>query len=440
MKNILLAIAFTIFTTTAFSQVQCDSPVVDYAHSNLSTSDIQKVSAATQSLIKVGADPRVIVTNQAIAPEELVNQFHSACPSWKSADGGVKNNLVVYVVNPQYHKSGIFTGAQFNRGALDNATTNNIRTNFMNPAFRDGRIVDGLVAGIVQTSGHINSYNQAASRPNHIFEILILGVILIFVAFFVIQYVRSRKARKLARLAAVNAMHDAMNRINVLHQLLDSKTALGIDTSIYANTVGNFSEQFSQLASNLSTDPSDDSLSTEEYYTIEGQYRNIENNSRSILFILTNLTGQSESPVKSTKSKKGKKKLTPEPSDEQIHPYAPITPVPPPASSTYSSYREIQPNTTTVIHEHYHDNSSGDFLTGMLVGEALERPTRNYDYPTHAVPADSSFGGSSSSYDDSSSSDSWSDSSSSSSDWGSSSSSSDFGSSDSSFGGDSGSW
>ena len=58
----------------------------------------------------------------------------------------------------------------------------------MNPAFRDGRIVDGLVAGIVQTSGHINSYNQAASRPNHIFEILILAFILAFMVFSITNF------------------------------------------------------------------------------------------------------------------------------------------------------------------------------------------------------------------------------------------------------------
>jgi uncharacterized membrane protein YgcG len=461
----LLAIAISpVFA----QQADCNAPINDVAHV-LNTSDVAAISNALGQLKAVNADGRVITTNENYPmPIDYAKAMKSKCSSWVNS-----SNLVLFFLFPDKKKMDVLSQGSFKSGALNTNVTTAIKTNYIGPNFGSKQYGLGFVNGIQQAAVRINAFNHSAERPvvnDHrtiinnnkpktdysglwkVFEVLILLALVIVGVIVGFKIYNSRKERKLAHLDAISARNSATSLLSRLTDALKEKAALGVKVSASQAELDSLAAEFANLGVSLQYDPSDSTLSKEEYENISSQYN-------SILRELKGISTDGDAATKKARKKVQAAYVAP------VEDSAPENEAPsyrePNYSPTpsYSSTPAAQPTgQTTIIHEdHYHDDSSS-LLTGVLVGEALSRPAYSepvYREPSYSAPArddsssygrnddSSNFGGSSNndSYssrnDDSSSFSSSSDSSSydsgSSSDFGGSdSSSSDFGSSDSS--------
>ncbi|HJV32894.1 MAG TPA: TPM domain-containing protein, partial [Patescibacteria group bacterium] len=150
MTKFLAVLAATLlsltFTTAARAQ-DCDRMVVDGAN-KLGAGGIATVESAGNRLVNSGADVRVRVIPKASDYGNLDRwkaDMQQRCASWQSGDGGMKNNLVVVVISMD-RQAGIYFGSQYRR-ALEGRTAS-IRTDKMNPRFRDNDFAGGLVNGL----------------------------------------------------------------------------------------------------------------------------------------------------------------------------------------------------------------------------------------------------------------------------------------------------
>ena len=393
----------------------CNGPVIDNANVLHGNMDVQNAAVALEAK---GATVRVITDDADLTPEQYVGAMRKLCPSWQSADGGVKNNLIVFLAFPRHHKVGLFSGSEF--GHALNASQ--IRSQFMAPAFRDGDFARGFIAGMNETGIQIEAFQSAplhpAStvvtqqatdlRPMSNVLTLLVGLIglagLIALAF---HLMRNRRARKAAQLDAVQARNEAAEAVN---RHPDSPLA----------------DSFTRLAQSEVSNPDTDNLSTEDYQNIAARYRSITRN----IVIDHAATSAKESSGPWNQPKKHHHR-------HSAAEYESSAPSPSPAPSTAATYQQTPTPQTVVV-----NNGNDGFFTGMIAGEMMgsrdrevivERPDPDPER------RDDRWSGSSSSSDSGSSS-SWSDSSSSSSyDSGSSfsdsSSSSDFGSSGGDFSG-----
>lgn len=152
-------ISMMVVAAPAYAQ-DCNTMVVDEA-GRLGPAGVATVQAAGERLTNAGADVRVRVIPRASDYgnlDQYMARMQSQCASWRAADGGRKNNLLV-VLLAMDRQSGVFFGEQY-RSALDGRTAG-IRTNSMNPRFRDGDFAGGLAAGL-DASGRLIA---AAAAP-----------------------------------------------------------------------------------------------------------------------------------------------------------------------------------------------------------------------------------------------------------------------------------
>lgn len=134
------------FVATALMSADCLEQVIDNAHV-LAYDQISKIAAAAQPLIDSGADVHFVTTEIGDMPnlDAVELQMESACPVWMEADGVRGSGLLVFVVAPKEHKSGIYFGSMWHEQLTGNWGV--IRKNSMNPRFRVGDWAGGLIAG-----------------------------------------------------------------------------------------------------------------------------------------------------------------------------------------------------------------------------------------------------------------------------------------------------
>jgi uncharacterized membrane protein YgcG len=425
MKNIFILATFIIFANS-FSHAQmfdCNKLINDQANV-LSTADVAAISTAATTLSqKNSADPRVIVTNSSVMQEQLVAQMKNTCASWQNPAHGVKANLIVFMVSTQAHKMGIFTGDAYHN-ALSEAVTSDIKRNYMGPYFRSGEWGIGLAKGINQSSVRISAFETAALHPNTVinnstsqptdfsglwlFLEFLLGVLVIIgIVVFVLYRKKQKQECKAAQLQAISSRNSLVSAIARIGDSIKEKIALGNNMTTAQIRYDNLVADYSYYGKQLEFDPSNDDLSADDYDRLTQIYSSLNHNLHNILM------DDSKTTAKKSKTKTKKSKV----SDYESH-----------GMTSSNSYTEHIAPTTTI-----HENSGNDLLTGVLIGEALSRPSETiYERPSHHSyhNDDSGWGSSSSSDFDSPSSSDWG--SSSSSDWGSSSSS-DFGGSSSDF-------
>jgi uncharacterized membrane protein YgcG len=213
-----------------------------------------------------GADPRVILDDTSkTTPEQYVATLQKECPSWQSASGGVKNNLIVFLVFPKRHAAGLFVGNEFGR-ALN---TSVIRTQFMAPAFRDGDWTRGMIAGMSQAAVQIEAFQTAALHPattvitkqatdmSGLWRWLdwLLGAILLGCCVIgILALFNFRRKRLLAQQQAVLWRNEAAGKI--------------INSTNYA-----LSEEFSRLNQSETFNPDTKGLDIEEYEEIGKRYK-----------------------------------------------------------------------------------------------------------------------------------------------------------------------
>ncbi|HTK04695.1 MAG TPA: TPM domain-containing protein [Candidatus Eisenbacteria bacterium] len=157
---VVSAFIMAMFVAVPAYADDCNTMVVDET-GRLGTTGTATVTEAGNRLVNAGADVRVRVIPSAAAYgnlDQYMARMQSQCASWRAADGGRKNNLLVVLVSMD-RQSGVFFGEQY-RSALDGRTAG-IRTNSMNPRFRDADFGGGIAAGL-DASGRLIA---AAAAP-----------------------------------------------------------------------------------------------------------------------------------------------------------------------------------------------------------------------------------------------------------------------------------
>ena len=422
MKAGVLAVSFLALATAASAQVfshPCDSAVFVNPSSLLPSGAHADIINAENSIITKGADPVVIIddTVSDLTPEQYVATLQKACTSWQSADGGVKNNLIVFLVFPKRHKVGLFMGKEFEKAI--NAST--VRTQYMAPAFRDGDWERGMISGINQVGVEIEAYQTAALHPATTTNVVnqqatdmsglwkwldwVLGSLLVlaflFGAWGLFVYYRRRRSDRLA--AQQNAVH------------WRNEAAQKVTGTSYTS----FSEEFARLSNSETFNPDTNDLDADEYSNMAARYKMLCDN--------IDKRAEWDAPQAKTQTKVKGKHYTMGVDTASAAPEA-RTDIP--------AGNPASVQNTTIINE---DRSSNPGYDPLYVPVVIDEPVVERE-PVREEPS-SGWSGSSSSSDTDDSSSSFSDSSSSSdfSDSGSSfsdsSSSSDFGGGGGGFGG-----
>ena len=432
MKRTFLAVILSLLVSAAFAQgpSYCTSPVSDLA-GVLSVSSVQQLTTATTNLANEGADPRVITYKTSEPPEMFISNATRDCAQWRNPSNGVKSNMVVFIVNPDMRKMGIFSGSAYNSTVLASAPATDIKKNFMGPKFRDADWTGGFMVGIQQTTQRIHVYVATSGRPNQtvinkqatdmsglwfvlkILAFLLFGILLVVAG---VKFFKFRSEREEARLVAVDIRDSVAKLAYNLNSKLDEMQALGHPISpSNKNELENILERYTKASNSMNLDPDASGLSIAEYKSIGKFYSNLLNELRTINLNPTTFDACVSKKKKST------------------------------ASNLHKKFDEIQTeptNTTTVIREEhlpdYYNPAPVPAVVPVFVPIAVSdsRPQyrdddddnrRRSSSSNDSSKSDNDYGSSSSSSFDSGSSD-----------WGSSSSS-DFGGGGSDFGGGGGS-
>lgn len=279
-----------ILMLTAFvgsaAAVDCDSVVADEA-GVLNANQIAEVTSKSTNLINQGADVRVRTVGMTPNIDATEQQYISACPSWQSADGKLKNTAIVLMVSPVSRKMGIFYGGAWH-SALD-AHWTRIKQDYMAPHFRDKDWSGGFIATEQQLTARLAASKDEALHPaqsttvNQATDLsglwwfltfaAILGV-LIGVIVMVITFLRKRKeeAQKVAEAQAV-AITYRNQAASALHKIEQSLKIGG--TKSRSVTFDAQSEAYAELASRERSNPDTEGLTTAEYMLLANQYKAI---------------------------------------------------------------------------------------------------------------------------------------------------------------------
>jgi len=259
MKSVL-AVVF-LFAASAFAY-DCESPIVDKV--SILGGQTQ-IATALVSIRAKGGDPRVITDDPDITPEMYVRDVKDQCQSWQSASGGVKNNLIVFLVFPKHHKIGLFVGQEFAK-ALN---TSVIRSQFMAPGFKDHDWTRGFVSGINQAAIQIEAFQTSSLHPGTtvvteqptdlsglwtFLKWLLFLAVLGGIAALVIYFRNRRREQKDAQQRAVQARNDAAERIT-------------------NNPIG--AEVFSRLNNSETFNPDTNGLSVDQYDAMAAKYKGV---------------------------------------------------------------------------------------------------------------------------------------------------------------------
>jgi len=408
----------------------CEAMLSDGAKVILADVDMTKVQKVATALLDQGADVHFITTSAAnITLEQRVEQMKQVCPTWKSPNGGVKANMLVFMVAPVERKMAIFYGSGY--GAALNGQTDRIKRDFMGPYFKSGDWAGGLAAGGSQVLGRIKATTDESNKPvtyttnNNeqatdfhglwVFFWIVGGLLFGGLCLWVFKALKdSKEATQKAQQDAIAARSRAVELLNEVSQLLTGASNASEPRIVKATSLFDVaSSNLTTLGNSISGDPTSEGMSKAFYESLESSYTRIVDNllrARGIIY--------SDDPF--TPPKKPSQSVTEvEASTEPI--------VPLPAAPA------------TVEKVVVRDTGSNDLLTGVLIGEAMGGSRRDPDPEPEPEPVHHHHSHHASSDDSSSSnSDSWGGSSSSWSDSGSSFDSGSSSSFDSSSSGDSG--
>ncbi len=412
MRKILITTLF-LFASAAFA-ADCNSPIVDNA--NVLGNRKFDVNAAIIALSAKGADPKVITDDPNITPEQYVEAARRECPSWQSANGGVKNNLIVFLVFPKHHKVGLFVGDEFGK-ALN---TSAIRSQFMAPAFKDGDWARGMMSGINEAGVQIEAFQTSALHPattvvhqeatnfsglwRWLDAVLLLIALIAAWGLFVYYRKKGQEARD-AQQRAVQARNSAAEYVN-------------------AHPDTNAAESFSRLSNSETFNPETNGLTVEQYDSIASQYNTLIKKLTNEVQSKYTAAGVNSSSQRRTKSNHHSQRT-------DIPAASPAPTSAPPSTGSPAPSQVVEHHTTTIINEGY-QSPYYQPIVPIIVEEPVYREPYRAPDPEPSYSRPSSGWSDSSSSSDFGSSSSWSDSSSSSS-FDSGSSSSDFGGGSSDF-------
>lgn len=260
----------------------CTSTLVDNAR--VLQGREQPLLQAASDLVNVGADPRIVTDQSSDTPERYVEQIRQTCLAWQSGSGGVKNNLIVFLVFPGRHKMAVFTGREY--AAYLQADT--LKTEYMKPAFQDRDYARGMLHAVQQATIRIKAHQQAALHPavTHIdapsysglWVVMgwVVGLAALGGLIWLIYGLWNRHLLKLSvQQAAAEAKNDAAKRVLQVREWLDTKKALGVDVAQAESLYNLASEDFTRISSLEAFNPERADLSADQYKVIADRYRSI---------------------------------------------------------------------------------------------------------------------------------------------------------------------
>lgn len=305
--------ALLLYAAPARAQ-NCETMVVDET-GRLGAGGIATVEAAGNRLVNAGADVRVRVIPSAAAfgnLDQYLAGMQSQCASWRAADGGRKNNLLVVLVSMD-RQSGVFFGEQW-RSALDGRTAG-IRTNSMNPRFRDGDFAGGISAGL-DAAGRLIAAAAAPPSPvqpapapvivnvpepagppadySGLWSVMGWGLgllafgLLAWGVWFLIRANGKRKAAQQQAQAKRSACSAAILEVDEPIQLLEARAG-SLTSKVSAEDLGELTNllnsakaaarqatgRYGELQQSSANNPDVGGLSVEQYEAIAGEFENV---------------------------------------------------------------------------------------------------------------------------------------------------------------------
>lgn len=276
--------------------VDCDAAIQDGAGV---FKDGASVRSAVQELQSHGAEVRVISLNSIGhhgSLDKLKGRYQQLCASWKSADGGMKNNLIVLMFSMEEKKLGLYYGDQWS-SSLSN-TWPGILSKKVGPKFRDGDFAGGVAAGLLAVSATIAPppapTGGSSSGTSKVWWILggVLGAGLVLLVIVLLVRSSRRKERleaerRATQQAAKQGKVACQTRVTELYGMVEemenevtqfeslvSKSDCDHLRAICKDAKREFEEALARHEENSigAGNPSDDSLSTVEYRQIESAF------------------------------------------------------------------------------------------------------------------------------------------------------------------------
>lgn len=130
----------------------------------LSSSETSQILAAMNKLTLRGADPRVHILSSLHGTgsiEAYKKSMQSSCASWRSADGGFKNNMILILFAPAEKVLSFSYGEQWRR-FLESGKAS-VFTD-MAARFREKKIAEGIVAGLADVDNLLSVRLSEANK------------------------------------------------------------------------------------------------------------------------------------------------------------------------------------------------------------------------------------------------------------------------------------
>lgn len=271
----------------------CDQVIDDSA--GLFGDQHARVAEAAQLLANTGSEVRIITMREYgnfASLDEYKEQLLNSCGSWKSADGGMRNNLIVLMISVNERQSALFFGDEW-RPVLD-GQWNTIRSERMGPRFRDGDFAGGFVNGLNDIRARITANRSHSSGPTTVVQsepvdlsglwkvlgwIVALGA-LVAALLVAVRWLDRRAQRRVAQQRAKVAKGSVTTRLNgVVEPLQLLKARINsLRTTMSPETVSALEAELASIGADKATadrelsaldradnDPDRENLSTNEY-------------------------------------------------------------------------------------------------------------------------------------------------------------------------------
>ncbi len=406
-------IGLVVLFTGSLLAVDCNSLVSNDAGVALDTTALIR---AANDVAGKGAEPHVLI--ETLRPGETLDtkvaQGVAACPAWQAPDGKTKSTLIVFAVAPIARKSGIFYGSAWHH-ALDDSW-NRIKTDYMNPRFRDGDWAGGLAAAAEQTAKRISaSEDEAVHGPTTVnqatdlsglwrFLLWLLGIVVVgagaTAVFIVLRQKREDDAEvQAAQADAIAARNKATDALNDARRKVPIYAAAGGKNAVSVQAwLATAMERYQTLTNSVSNDPEQKGFTADGYRQLSKQYDGVFSALDKIESLLADKPEDKPKPAapapsipindfrSSTRGKRYRRSEAPTQPAPTYAPTAAATPI-------------IVNNTS----------SNDGFVEGFVLGDVLadrHEPAPSYT-PTYSAPAPSytptpepeRYGGGSSSFE-----------------------------------------
>lgn len=301
---IVVSFMLALIASPAYAD-KCKDPVVDEINV-LDDGSRAKLQNSMRALTSAGADIRVMFLSSY--HRDANGNMHknlagykdtmlAKCRSWQAADGGLKNNLILFIVVPQKKTSAVYYGKQWTPmlGPYESRYNSD-----MTAKFRDGDLVGGMLIGLTDAADLISIKPSQQNKPvviNHpsdysglwtVFKwIVALGALglLIWLAFRIFGQFEKRRGAQRDAVTERGKCSQALNAIGGELDILKNKISRSTFPAAWMRVLNEMLEradrkyteavfEFDTL-NRSSNNPNTKGLSPAEYYSMKERYSKV---------------------------------------------------------------------------------------------------------------------------------------------------------------------